>query len=122
MIENLFSSTCTIERKDTTSVYGGESGYVYYVVYENEPCLFIQSNGRKENMSGSAINTVIDGYLRITKEIASNDRLIINGYYYDILNVIEVKDLITEQIDYWQGSAVRQVKKSVIDDELIIKE
>lgn len=122
MIENQFIQTCTIQRKKDSANYGGISADNYDIVYEKEPCLFIQTIGRTEKRGEAAISTVIDGYIRIGREIVSTDRLIINDYIYYIANVKEVRNLYTDEIEFWEGSATRVGKYTDESSELVIRE
>ena len=84
--------------------------------------MLIQTTGKSERVGEAAVNTVVDGYVRIAMEIFSRDRLVIDDYEYDILNVKEVLDLFTERVEYWQGSVTRIGKYNTEASELVIVE
>ena len=107
MIVNTFIQICDIYRKDTSSDYGGKGADKFTLFREDEPCLLIQTAGKREIDSQSGRETSVDGYIRIETQIHSTDRLVINSYNYDVLNVKEVRNLVTEAIEYYQGSVVR---------------
>ncbi len=118
MINSLLYETCSIKHRQTDS--RDSFGQYDYYLEENVPCLGLNIVGsKKEDVQSITVTDSITLFL--TKEVSVGDKIIYDGYEYDIVEggVIIGRDIVTGNVEYYAVSL--QKRKAYPSEKVEIK-
>lgn len=111
MIRAMMTERCThLLRGDQPDARGE---FEYTPQAPELPCWFVAQEGRVVR-DNAGKEVVISGELYLCIDVAADDRLVLNGYEYEIVNVMPLKDALTGKAQCFR---YRVVKRRPYDEE-----
>ena len=122
MIDALFNTTCQILTRQTTVTGQAamDSWNKYqYAPGDDIPCIFINKEGKVVRDSKGE-DVYISGIFVMAKPITEVDKILFDGYIYDIIpgGIIYDYDLISGRVDYYRITTVR--RREYLENQITI--
>jgi len=112
MIESLMCDTCEIWRREATDKYGDKSADTYSLFAADVSCIFLDRIGKTIPNDGTGRDIILDGEFRMSVEPIITDKIKHSGYDYVINEIQEKSDLVTQKIQYYRATVIRQRKSN----------
>jgi len=115
--------TCEIRRRKSTEDYGGTGADEYYTYATEVPCLLIEDPGKIVVKQDFGRDISCDAIVRLEESLQATDLLVVNGYKYEPVTVLPVRDRITNQIRYYRAplKRVAETSDAIEQQEPVIK-